>query len=267
SIPDSQVEDWPRFTYRGMHVDTARNFIPKTTILKLLKVMSLYKLNKLHFHLSDDEGWRLEIPGLEELTKIGGRRCHDLEERECVMSTLGSGADDQSSGSGFYTVKEVRCLLFCCCCDYLLDDPADTSYYFSVQYYTDNAVNPCIESTYRFISEVYKQVSEIHRAIQPLKVYHFGGDEVATGAWVNSTACASLLRSGVSLKSVFTQRVATMTKNVSLAAWEDGLMDHDSTPWERSLLANKDVIVQSWQNVWEWGVASRAYNLANAGYK
>ncbi|BFZ06050.1 hypothetical protein BsWGS_09089 [Bradybaena similaris] len=306
SLPDSQVEDWPRFSYRGMHVDTARNFIPKTTILKLLKVMSLYKLNKLHFHLSDDEGWRLEIPGLEDLTQVGGRRCHDLAERECVMSTLGSGADDHSSGSGFYTVKDYQEILELAkrlhievipefdmpghahaairsmkarqqklmdlgnrdnSSHYVLDDADDTSYYYSVQYYTDNAVNPCIESTYRFISEVYKQVSEIHRNIQPLKVYHFGGDEVAKGAWLNSTACASLLRSGVSLKSLFTQRVANITKDVALMAWEDGLMDHDSLPWQRSLLANKDIIVQAWQNVWEWGVSSRAYNLANGGYK
>ena len=54
----------------GMHVDVARNFQPKSTILLLLDAMSMYKLNKLHLHLSDDEGWRLEIPGLEELTKV-----------------------------------------------------------------------------------------------------------------------------------------------------------------------------------------------------
>ena len=53
-----------------MHVDVARNFHTKESILKLLEAMSMYKLNKFHFHLSDDEGWRLEIPGLEELTTV-----------------------------------------------------------------------------------------------------------------------------------------------------------------------------------------------------
>ena len=60
-----------RFGYRGMHVDVARNFYPKETILKLLDIMSMYKLNQFHFHLTDDEGWRLEIPGLPELTEVG----------------------------------------------------------------------------------------------------------------------------------------------------------------------------------------------------
>lgn len=55
---------------KGMHADVGRNFVPKESILTLLEVMSMYKLNKFHFHLTDDEGWRLEIPGLEELTEV-----------------------------------------------------------------------------------------------------------------------------------------------------------------------------------------------------
>ncbi|CAL1546612.1 unnamed protein product [Lymnaea stagnalis] len=306
SLPSCELTDWPRFPYRGMHLDTGRNFMEKATVLKLLDVMAIYKLNKLHFHLSDDEGWRLEIPGLEELTQIGSRRCHDLEERECVMSTLGSGAGTDNSGTGYYTVGQYKEILTYArdrhvevipefdtpghahaaivamknrkrklenmgnsseANLYLLHDERDHSHYFSVQTYTDNAVNPCIESTYRFIEEVYQQVKEMHRTIQPLKVFHFGGDEVAKGAWVNSSACAQLLRSGVNLKREFTRRVAEITKDVTLGAWEDGLMDHESLPWNRSLLANEDVIAQAWQNVWEWGAASRAYNLANLGYK
>ena len=53
-----------------MHLDVARNFVPKDQVLKLIDVMSMYKLNKFHFHLTDDEGWRLEIPGLPELTEV-----------------------------------------------------------------------------------------------------------------------------------------------------------------------------------------------------
>lgn len=62
--------DAPRFAYRGMYLDVARNFHSKAGVLKLLEAMGLYKLNKLHLHLSDDEGWRLQIPGLEELTQV-----------------------------------------------------------------------------------------------------------------------------------------------------------------------------------------------------
>lgn len=70
-VPSIEIHDEPRFEYRGMSLDVARNFVDKEEIFKLLEVMAMYKLNKLHFHLTDDEGWRLEIPGLPELTEVG----------------------------------------------------------------------------------------------------------------------------------------------------------------------------------------------------
>ena len=78
--------------------------------------------------------------------------------------------------------------------EYRLIDPDDTSFYISVQQWMDNAVNPCIESTYNFIEKVLDTVIELHRGIQPLKTYHFGGDEVAGGAWENSTKCKQFLQ-------------------------------------------------------------------------
>ena len=69
-VPEVQIRDSPRFSYRGLMVDIARNFQPKNEILKLLDVMAMYKMNKLHFHLTDNEGWRLEIPGIKELTSV-----------------------------------------------------------------------------------------------------------------------------------------------------------------------------------------------------
>ena len=64
------IKDGPRYPYRGVQIDVARNFHPKSDILKLLDVMAMYKMNKLHMHLTDDEGWRLEIPGLPELISV-----------------------------------------------------------------------------------------------------------------------------------------------------------------------------------------------------
>lgn len=69
-VPTTEIEDYPRFPYRGMHLDVSRNFHGKHQIMKLLDIMAKYKMNKFHFHLTDDEGWRLEIPGLEELTEV-----------------------------------------------------------------------------------------------------------------------------------------------------------------------------------------------------
>lgn len=69
-VPNIVIHDEPRFGYRGMSLDVARNFFVKEEIFKLLEIMAIYKLNNLHMHLTDDEGWWLEIPDLPELTKV-----------------------------------------------------------------------------------------------------------------------------------------------------------------------------------------------------
>ncbi len=100
------VKDSPSLTYRGMHVDVARNFQSVETIKQLVDAMAFYKMNKLHFHLTEDEGWRLEIPGLPELTEIGARRGHTLTSEQHLHPSYGSGADPndpKSYGNGYYT--------------------------------------------------------------------------------------------------------------------------------------------------------------------
>ncbi len=109
AVSGSEVLDAPRFAYRGMHLDVGRNFQEKGSVLKLLDLMSFYKLNKFHFHFTDDEGWRIEIPGLPELTQVGSRRGHDLKELDNIMPSYGSGANAVSSashGSGFYKKED-----------------------------------------------------------------------------------------------------------------------------------------------------------------
>ena len=69
-VPQVSIKDSPRFSYRGLMLDVGRNFIPKHEIVKVLDAMAMYKMNKFHFHLSENEGWRLAIPGLEELTQV-----------------------------------------------------------------------------------------------------------------------------------------------------------------------------------------------------
>jgi hexosaminidase len=101
-----RIADVPRFQYRGVHLDVARNFQTKEAVTKLLDLMAFYKLNRLHLHLTDDEGWRIEIRGLPELTDVGGRRGHTRDESNHLIPSHGSGpfADDSaSSGNGFYT--------------------------------------------------------------------------------------------------------------------------------------------------------------------
>ena len=114
AIDATKIADAPRFQYRGLHLDVARNFHDKASVEKLIDLMSFYKLNRLHLHLTDDEGWRLEIKPLPELTEVGSRRGHTLDETDCLIPSLGSGPipDAKSSaGTGFYTQAEFVDLL------------------------------------------------------------------------------------------------------------------------------------------------------------
>lgn len=106
SINEIFVADAPRFPYRGMHLDLGRNFHSKESVLKLLDIMASYKLNKFHYHFCDDEGWRLEIPSLPELTEIGSKRGHTKDEKDMLYPAYGSGpyADaTKSNGTGFHS--------------------------------------------------------------------------------------------------------------------------------------------------------------------
>lgn len=106
SIPAVEVEDYPRFGYRGMHLDVSRNFQPIENVKRLLDVMAMYKLNKFHFHVTDDEGWRLAIDSFPELTEVGGRRGHTVDEKDFLIPSYGSGPDPStgnSFGSGWYS--------------------------------------------------------------------------------------------------------------------------------------------------------------------
>ncbi|MFA5299420.1 MAG: family 20 glycosylhydrolase, partial [Lutibacter sp.] len=91
SIVNCYVKDEPRFEFRSFMLDVARNFQTKETIFKILDAMSLYKMNAFHFHFSDDEGWRIEIPSLPELTDVGSNRGHTLDSASFLPPAFGSG--------------------------------------------------------------------------------------------------------------------------------------------------------------------------------
>lgn len=113
-LPVITIEDAPRFGYRGLHIDVSRNFQTKETIKKVMDVMAFYKLNVLHFHLTEDEGWRLEIPSLPELTEVGGQRGHTTMEAAALHPAYGSGPFPNAQnrhGSGFYSREEYIDLL------------------------------------------------------------------------------------------------------------------------------------------------------------
>src|SRR5207247_4339202 len=104
TLPAISVVDAPRFGYRGFMLDVARNFHPKAAVLRTIDLLARYKLNVLHMHLTDDEGWRVEIAGLPELTTVGARRGHTLDSNRFLQPAFGSGPQvDRPWGSGFYS--------------------------------------------------------------------------------------------------------------------------------------------------------------------
>ncbi|NVK54192.1 MAG: carbohydate-binding domain-containing protein [Alteromonadaceae bacterium] len=282
--PLTVIADAPRFSFRGVHFDIARSFTGQQTIFMLLEQMAVLKLNKLHLHVSDDEGWRLEIPGLPELTEVGAYRCHDETERRCLMPQLGSGPHRDSQVNGYLTVAQYQSLLrranelgieVIPSFDmpgharaaikamearyhrlmaagkseqarlYLLTEFDDASQYSSIQHYNDNTLNPCLSSTYRFIDKLLAELVNIHKdAGVPLKTYHLGADETA-GAWQQSPACQ---QSGVANQDI----AKTFIKEVIEAGNSRGLVMagwSDGMGEALPLVSNADVYVNVWETL------------------
>lgn len=113
TFPQLLIKDEPRFSYRGLFLDVARNFQTKESVMKLLDLMAFYKLNVFHFNLANDEGWRIEIPGLPELTDVGSKRGFSRDEKDFLWPYYGSGPDKDNApnGTGFYTVSDFEEIL------------------------------------------------------------------------------------------------------------------------------------------------------------
>ncbi|HEX5171202.1 MAG TPA: family 20 glycosylhydrolase [Cyclobacteriaceae bacterium] len=109
-LPVISIEDAPRFGFRGLHLDVSRNFQTKESILRLLDLLSFYKLNRFLFYITEDEGWRLEIKDLPELTEIGAQRHHTLNKEDAVLHpAYGSGPFAKQEGTygyGYYTRED-----------------------------------------------------------------------------------------------------------------------------------------------------------------
>ncbi|WP_199878768.1 family 20 glycosylhydrolase [Pseudoalteromonas sp. T1lg88] len=337
TLANVEISDAPRYPWRGMHYDNGRNFHGKEAMFKLVEQMARYKMNRLHWHFSEDEGWRLQIPGLEELTEVGAYRCFDLAENRCLLTQLGTGPFKSGSGNGYLSRADfIELLRFAKArhidiipeiegpgharasikamearyrklkaqaeavasnslltpksgdqefsgadlskaTQYLLTDPKDSSSYITVQNYTDNSMNVCMDSTYAFIDKVTYELQQMYReAGTKLNYLHIGGDEVGAGSWVGSPACQALFaepNNGVAgvadLKPYFTKRVADLLhkRGIAPGIWEDGIMYDKVNSFNRDEYANKTFFTNAWDNIWEWGVADRAYRLANDGYQ
>ena len=122
-----------------------------------------------------------------------------------------------------------------------------------------------------WVQKIVREVKQMHADIQPLKIFHFGGDEVPPGAWEKSPACeASTASANVpALMEDFIYAVAQITnqEGLDLGGWEDGLMSNLTHTYDRTKIPNPKAYGYAWNNIWEWGGGSRAYVLANKDYQ
>ena len=106
-----EVLDAPRFGYRGFLLDVSRNFQKKDEVLKLIDLLALYKVNKLNIRITEDEGWRIEIKDLPELTEVGGKRGHTRDSKNWLTPSFGSGPFPESEnnhGTGYYSREDFK---------------------------------------------------------------------------------------------------------------------------------------------------------------
>ncbi len=101
TLPAVSIQDHPRFSWRGAHMDVGRNFMPKEFVKKFLDVMALHKLNTFHWHLTEDQGWRIEIKKYPKLTQIGSKRSK-------TMLTYDPPTYDEHEAGGFYTQQDIK---------------------------------------------------------------------------------------------------------------------------------------------------------------
>ncbi|ELP6757972.1 beta-N-acetylhexosaminidase [Vibrio vulnificus] len=199
------ISDSPRFRYRGMMLDCSRHFHSVEQVKRLINLLAHYKFNTFHWHLTDDEGWRVEIKAFPALTKVGAWRGVDeaIEPQYTHIS--------QRYG-GFYSQEEIKevvayaaqrsimvipeidvpghCRAAIKSLPEMLVEAEDDTVYRSIQNYSDNVLNPGLSTTYQFLDGVLEEIAQLF----PAPYVHIGADEVPHGVWSNSPSCQALMK-------------------------------------------------------------------------
>ena len=203
-VPCVKIADAPRFAYRGMHLDVARHFFSVDEVKRYIDVMAIHKLNTLHWHLTDDQGWRIEIKRYPELTAVGSIRKATVVRKEW-------GTYDDTPYGGFYTQDEIRDVV-----KYAADRgvtvipeidlpghmlAALTAYpelgctggpyeVWGRWGVADDVLCPGREKTFEFLEGVLTEVMELF----PSEYIHIGGDECPKVRWEKCPRCQAKIR-------------------------------------------------------------------------
>lgn len=240
-LPAVSIADAPRFKYRGMHLDVGRHFMPVEFVKKYIDLMAQYKFNRFHWHLTEDQGWRIEIKKYPRLTEIGSKRTETVVERK-LTPYVGDGIPV----SGFYTQEQIRDVAAYAKARKITVIPeielpghssaaltaypelgCKTDYQYKVQttWGIFKEVYCPTEATFKFLEDVLTETI----ALFPDSPYiHIGGDEVLKDFWKESAFVQELkakenLKDEHEVQSYFVRRMEKFinSKGKKIIGWDE----------------------------------------------
>ncbi|SFG38688.1 family 20 glycosylhydrolase [Pontibacter chinhatensis] len=266
-LPALQIQDEPVYGWRGMHLDVSRHFFTTDYLKKFIDLMALYKFNKLHLHLTDDQGWRIEIKKYPKLTEEGAWRTFNNHDRDVIARSKENPdfalderhvvqKNGQTMYGGFYTQEEMKDIIAYAAARHIeiipeIDMPGHMKAAIDAYPFLTCGesgwgetfsvpICPCKESTYEFAENVFNEII----ALFPSQYIHLGADEVEKTTWANSAGCQELMkREGLKnveeLQSYFIYRMQKFfhSKGKTLIGWDEML--------EGGI--NSDAVVMFWR--------------------
>jgi hexosaminidase len=239
SIPNVSINDEPRFSYRGLMLDVGRYYYPVASVKRFLDLMAMYKMNTFHWHLTEDQGWRIEIKKYPLLTSISSKR------KESMLGHYKDQRFDGKAHGGFYTQEEVKDIVAYAAKKYIEVIPeiempghsqavlaaypqfganADKIYQVKTKWGVSEDVLFPREETFTFLEDVLTEVM----ALFPGQYMHIGGDECPKTQWKESKFCQDLikklgLKDEHELQSYFIRRIDKFvtSKGKKLLGWDE----------------------------------------------
>ncbi len=255
TIPSVKITDYPRFGWRGIMLDVSRNFFTKEEVKQYIDEIARYKFNTLHWHLTDDNGWRIEIKSLPKLTEVGAWRVPRFGQ---FGDRSAPKPGEAATVGGFYTQADIKEIIQYAQDKYItilpeIDVPGHSmsaiasypelsctkdpntkvnpgssfSEWFdngTFKMNIDNTLNPSDEKVYEFLDKVFTEMA----AIFPNPYIHVGGDECYKGFWTKDAGCQALMKKmnmtkPEELQAYFMKRVETIlkSKGKKLIGWDE----------------------------------------------
>jgi hexosaminidase len=276
NIPVLKIADQPAYDWRGMHLDVSRHFFSMDYLHKFIDLMALYKFNKFHLHMTDDQGWRVEIKKYPKLTEQGAWRSFNNQDSLCIERSKENpdfaidprfivNRNGKQQYGGFYTQKELKELVAYAAAKHItiipeVDMPghmmaAINSYPFLVgagenkwnEVFT-TPISPCSDDVFKFAEDIFSEIIDIF----PSKYIHVGGDEVDRSSWEKSPVCKEFmarhgLKTSGELQSYFINHMEKFfnSKGRQLIGWdeilEDGISSTAMVMYWRSWVPNAPV--------------------------